>query len=355
MIQDLLYKILMAPFSLLFGLGVSIVDLFYKAGLLKSVRFDIPVISVGNLSVGGAGKTPHVEYLVRFLSKYIKVATLSRGYKRKTRGYLEVRSNSNALEAGDEPVQYKKKFSDVMVAVAEERTLAIPQMLIADPGIQTILLDDAFQHRSVKPGLNILLTDYNNLFTRDFLLPSGRLREWRSAYKRADRIVVTKCPNNLSPEERQELILEIRPEYHQKIFFSTYKYLDPYSLFNPENKIQLGEDHQVLVICAIANTDFLMQYLGGVVEYSAVLEFEDHHYFNESDITKLQRIYKGIEGSNKIILTTEKDATRLNLLKGSLLPDDLPIFVLPIEVQFLFDHEELFLEDVKEFLLNFKV
>ncbi len=177
MLQSTLVKILLAPFSLLYGVGVSLRNYFYRQGILKAVDFDLPVISVGNLSVGGAGKSPHIEYLIRLLKDYINVATLSRGYKRKSKGFLIVQPQQSVEQAGDEPLQFRRKFHDILVAVAESRTFAIPQILMKEPHTQVILLDDAFQHRSITPGLNILVTEYSHPFTRDYLLPSGRLRE----------------------------------------------------------------------------------------------------------------------------------------------------------------------------------
>ena len=197
-------RVLLAPLTVLYGLGVSLRSLFYTSGVLKHTTFSLPIISVGNLSVGGAGKTPHVEYLVQLLKDYVHVATLSRGYKRKTKGFLLVHPHQSATQVGDEPLQYKRKYPDVTVAVGENRSLAIPEMLQHAPQTQVILLDDAFQHIAIRPSLNILLTEHGQLFTDDFLLPSGRLREWRSAYERADTIIVSKCPPDLPEEVERE-------------------------------------------------------------------------------------------------------------------------------------------------------
>ncbi|MEM7103503.1 MAG: tetraacyldisaccharide 4'-kinase [Bacteroidota bacterium] len=354
-LQDLAYRLLMSPFSVLYGVGISLRDLFYQAGLLRSAKFDIPTISIGNLSVGGAGKTPHVEYLVQYLDDYLEVGTLSRGYKRKTKGFIIVEPTANALQAGDEPVQYKQKFPNIMVAVAEERTFAIPQMLMTNPELQVILLDDAFQHRAITPGLNILLTDHQNLFTRDWLMPSGRLREWRSAYHRADIIIVSKCPKHLTEKEKQDLVLEIRPMTRQKMFFSCYNYLPPYSLFNEQLKVNLESDMEVVLISAIANTEYLLDYLRETVERISILEYPDHHLFGEYDLTRLKNTFASIEAPKKIILTTEKDATRLTLHRKFLFENRLPVFVLPVEVGFLFDEEEAFLSEIRNFLMNFRI
>ena len=198
MVRDFILKVLLSPFAILFGIGVAFKNILYRVGLLKGLRFSIPVINLGNLTVGGAGKTPHTEYLIRLLKEYITVSTLSRGYGRSTKGYLHVHAGNTADQVGDEPLQYKRKFPDITVAVCESRSLGIPKLIQHNPNVQSILLDDAYQHRSVEPALNILLTEHDHRFTHDFLLPVGRLREWRSAYKRADRIIVTKCPHDLS-------------------------------------------------------------------------------------------------------------------------------------------------------------
>ncbi|MEO1437425.1 MAG: tetraacyldisaccharide 4'-kinase, partial [Bacteroidota bacterium] len=228
--SEVISKILLSPIALLYGTGLGIRKLLYKTGLLNSVEFSVPVISVGNLSMGGAGKTPHIEFLVRYFKQYLKVATLSRGYKRKSKGFRLIRYTDPVSLSGDEPLQFKRKFPDVLVAVGEERTLAIPKIMMVQPDTQLILLDDAFQHLAVKPGLNILLTQYNKPFTRDFLLPSGRLRENRGGYKRADIMVVTKCPKTISLEEKEKFVKELQPLPHQKLFFSYYEYLPIYNL-----------------------------------------------------------------------------------------------------------------------------
>ncbi|MCP3929811.1 MAG: tetraacyldisaccharide 4'-kinase [Bacteroidetes bacterium] len=354
MVQSILAKILLAPFSLLYGLGVSLRDFFYRKELLKAVEFNIPIISVGNLSIGGAGKTPHVEYLVRVLKDYIHIATLSRGYKRKTKGFLSVHKNSTAEQVGDEPLQYKRKFPGVQVAVAESRTFAIPKMLMDNAGLQLVLLDDAFQHRSIKPGLNILLTEYGFPFTKDYLLPSGRLREWRSAYKRADIIIVSKCPMVMDEQEAEVFREEINPFPDQQLYFSFYDYFPPYYIFNPSYRITLEKDLDVLLICAIAGTDYLVSYLEEQVNRVTTLEYEDHHYFSKYDVSHLRTTFERMDSKKKIIVTTEKDAMRLELHKTFLMEHNLPVFALPLKVQFHFNQGELFDQQVKDYMLNFK-
>ena len=354
MIQNILVKILLAPFSMLYGLGISLRDFFYRKGYLKGVEFDVPIISVGNLSVGGAGKSPQIEYLIRCLQAYIEVASLSRGYKRKTKGFLLVSPQHSAETVGDEPLQFKRKFPELLVAVAEDRIFAIPEIMKHQTGTQVILLDDAYQHRSIKPGLNILLTEYASPFTRDYLLPSGRLREWRSAYRRADIIIISKCPPILDVVEKEKFIAEIKPFPHQQVFFSYYKYQDVYQLFYPEKKLPLHAELNVLLICAIARTDYLLNYLEEETKRVKVLAYEDHHYFSKYDISNLKTRYEEMPFENKIILTTEKDAMRLELHRDFIVQHQLPIFVLPIEVAFHFEEGNKFNQSVKEFLLNFR-
>ncbi len=352
--QSLLLRLLLLPFSLLYGSGVWIRDWLYARGLLNSVSFSLPVISVGNLSVGGTGKTPQIEYLIRLLKPYLPVGTLSRGYKRKTRGFLEVFPELSASQTGDEPLQFKRKFPDIAVAVAESRVLGIPELVKRHPDLKVILLDDAFQHRSVKPGLNILLTEYSRPYTRDFLLPSGRLREMPSAAARADLILVTKCPSDLTREQATALIKELKPLPRQKVFFSHYRYRAPYFLFNLNYTIALSRDWDVMLISAIANEDYLMRYLSPRVGHIYTETFEDHHFFTPYEIARLKEKFDNIEGKQKFILTTEKDAMRLLEHRNYLMEKKIPVFVLPVEVEFLFGQGEAFDEEIKRFLLDFK-
>lgn len=355
MIQRRLVQILLAPFALLYGLGVSLRNAFYRAGLLKSLQYNIPVISVGNLSVGGAGKTPHIEYLIRLVREHIQVVTLSRGYGRKTRGFAVVMPHNNAEQVGDEPLQFKRKYPDIGVFVSEDRAFAIPQIMTHHPGTQLVLLDDAYQHRTVLPGVNILLTEYERPFTRDYLLPAGRLREWRTAYDRADVIIVTKCPAQMDEQQRQRFIEEIKPFPHQRVFFSYYAYQAPYYQFNPRYRLQLDDKLEVLLISAIARTDYLIDYLQSKTGDIRSLEFADHHYFTKEDIAALFRSYQQIDSNRKVIITTEKDAMRLELHRDFLIQERLPIFVLPTEVRFHFGEGPAFDEMIQQYLLNFKV
>lgn len=354
MSDDIVIRVLLLPFALLYGIGIGIRNLFYQAGVLRSVHFDLPVISVGNLSVGGAGKSPHIEYLVRWLDRYIGIAVLSRGYGRKTMGYRQVTVIDNAEQVGDEPLQIKRKFADVPVSVSESRALGVPELVKRYPETQCVLLDDAFQHLAVTPGLNILLTEYSRPFTRDWLLPAGRLREWRHGYRRADIIIVTKCPAELTARQRYELLIEIDPFPRQRVYFSRYRYGAPYEIFRPDTLRPLDLDTHVLLVSAIANTDYILQYLGGEAGSVQTLEFEDHHYFEEADLEDILRRFESMPHRNKIIITTEKDAARLEMHENFLREKGLPVYVLPVEVSFCDNDEADFQSEVKSFLMDFK-
>ena len=354
MVQSTVAKLLLSPLSLLYGAGVGFRNWAYRRGILRGISFSVPVISVGNLSVGGAGKTPHIEYLIRLLDPYLQIATLSRGYRRKTRGFMVVRPEMSVEEVGDEPLQYARKFPEVMVTVAEERAFAIPEIVGRRPDTQLVLLDDAFQHRAVKPGLNILLTQYELPFTRDYLLPSGRLREWRSGYERADLIVVSKCPPDLDRTAADALVDEIEPLEHQRVFFSYYDYTSPYYLLDPRYRLRMEEGIDVLLISAIANTDYLLQHLRSVARTVRSLEYADHHYFSGSDMGNLKRRYLELEGKHRAIITTEKDATRLQIHRDFIAAENLPVFVLPAEVGFHFGEADAFDGLVRDYLLNFE-
>jgi tetraacyldisaccharide 4'-kinase len=355
MSDDIVIRILLLPLSLLYGIVIGVRNLFYRIGVLRSVQFDLPVISVGNLTVGGAGKSPHIEYLLRWLDQFVNVAVLSRGYGRKTDGYRPVSVLDSVEQAGDEPVQFKRKFPEVPISVSESRALGVPELVRHNPDLHCVLLDDAFQHLAVTPGLNILLTEFSRPFTRDWLLPAGRLREGRFEYRRADLIVVTKCPSNLTEKQRRNMIQEIDPYPRQHVFFSRYSYGLPYELLRPDIKRSLDMQTDVLLVSAIANTDYLLQYLAQTVNSVQALEYSDHHYFTEADLHTVRRRFNAMEGQHNIILTTEKDATRLELHRQFLWEHQITIHVLPAEVEFCDGDGTDFQAEVKRFLMDFKV
>jgi len=345
------FRILLLPFALLYWFGISIRNWLYDNKISRSSSFGLPIICVGNLSVGGTGKSPMVEYLVRLLNPKYKVATLSRGYKRKTKGYALATADSTALEIGDEPMQFHQKFPDIAVAVGEERLVAIPQLLHDRPDTEAIILDDAFQHRAVKAGLNILLTEYSNLFTRDFYLPTGDLRDLKSQYKRAQIIVVTKCDPSLSIEEKEKLAGEIHPKKDQSLFFTSIQYDKPYHILTGSG-CSITEETSVLLVTGIANPAPLKAWLERHSREYNMLQYSDHHKFTIDDLNEMKRKFDGIEGSNRIILTTEKDAVRL--LKFGSEIKDWPLYVLPVRHDFLFGEQQSFDQSVHDFIQNFK-
>lgn len=355
MFRTRLIQILLLPFSLIYGMGVTFRNWMYNKGLLKGVKFDLPVISVGNLTVGGAGKTPHIEYLILLLKDHIQVGTMSRGYKRKTTGFLEVTGMMDAETCGDEPLQFKRKFPEVAVSVSESRSLGIPRLVGLYPDMQCILLDDAFQHRGVTPGKNILLTDYSHLYTKDFLLPSGRLREWPSAAKRADIIIVSKCPSDPREIDRHAILQELKPLPHQSVYFSYYEYGHPYYIYNGNQRVRLNPELNVMLVSAIAGTDYLTQYLEKHTNVQKSLSFEDHHDFTNHEMGQLKKMYDHMGVENRIILTTEKDAIRMDKHRTFLQQEQLPVFALPLRVRFHGEDGELFDEEIRNFLLEFTV
>lgn len=348
-------RIILAPISLIYGLVIGLRNVFYDTGILKSSSFQIPVIGVGNLSMGGSGKTPHVEYLIHHLSPYIPLGILSRGYMRKTRGYLEVEPTHKVEMCGDESLQYKLKYPQAVVSVCEQRAIGIPMMVGDHPDLGLIVLDDAFQHRSVRPALNVLVTDFKLPFTQDYLLPGGRLREWRSSSKRADVIIVSKCPANMSLDERNQLKKDINPLPHQKVYFSYYQYGTPYYMYDASKKITLDAETDVVMLTGIAKPEYLEDYLHEKVHFVNPHTYEDHHVFNPHEVSQVNRALQELHSPKKIVLTTEKDSTRLDAHRDFLMNENIPIYIIPIHVVFFEDSDnEPFVDYIKSFLLNYK-
>ena len=308
------------------------------------------MVCVGNLSAGGTGKSPLIETMVGFLKDNYKVAVLSRGYKRKTKGYALAGPNATALDIGDEPFSFYQKFPDVTIAVGEERIVAIPQLLHDKPDTQVILLDDAFQHRSITAGLNIILTDYNNLYTRDWWLPTGDLRDEKKSAERADILIVTKCKPELTKDEAVEITTELRPGKHQQIFFSAIQYGLPYHIIN-HHTVEINNVLEVLLVSGIADPRPLKKYLVENAETYYEILYSDHHIFTIDDWKDILKRFDSIQHPNKIILTTEKDAVRLMKFNHQL--KDMPVYVLPIAVKFLFDEEDRFRDLISKFINNF--
>lgn len=293
----------------------------YDFGLKSSVSYDLPVICVGNLSVGGTGKTPMIEYLIRFLQTDYKIATLSRGYKRSTKGFIIADKNATASTVGDEPFQFYQKFKNVIVSVDTDRRNGIQQLLKLHPKLELILLDDAFQHRKVKAGFNMLLTAYDNLFTNDLLLPTGNLREPKSGAKRANCIVVTKCPETISEDEKSKIVNKIQPLAYQKVFFSSIVYSNTINNGLKDFELDILKGAKFTLVTGIANANPLVRYLKSENLEFDHLNFKDHYEFTESDIKELK--------SKSAILTTEKDFVRLQ----SHFKNAENLYYLPIKIK----------------------
>ena len=345
------------PLSFLYGMGVRFRNMLFDTGILESRSFPIPVISVGNITVGGAGKTPHVEYLIRLLCETKRVSVLSRGYKRRTKGYLLASSSSTSLELGDEPYQmYLKYGRQVHVAVSANRCEGI-ERLCSDPETKdtdVILLDDAFQHRYVKPGVNILLVDYHRLIVYDKLLPAGRLREPKDGKRRADIVIVTKCPPDLRPMYFRVITKALHLYPYQKLFFTTIEYGDLIPLFSNSRSLALSEitsDYEVLVLSGIASPQHLLCDIQKHTENVIPMTFRDHHLFTPKDIARINNTFDSLS-SKRIIITTEKDAARLVGLDG--LSDDVRnhIYALPIKTTFLLEQQEQFDEFILSYVLK---
>jgi len=347
-------RILLFPFSLLYGAGISFRNWLYEAGYLKYTEFDFPVICVGNLSMGGTGKTPHVEYLIRLLSEKFRLAILSRGYQRKTSGYVQAEVTSTADAVGDEPAMLKRKYQHVAVAVSEDRALGVPQLLSSYPQTDVVILDDAFQHRSVRAGLNILLTSYENLFTRDYLLPAGTLREFRSAYKRAEFIVVTKCPLTLNEPDRESIRREIAPAKNQLVFFSFLNYGQPYLFTDASIRLSFDKNYDVMLVSGIASSENLKRFIRPQVKNLYSFDFSDHHRFTRNDIETITEAFGNMESPTKLLLTTEKDAVRLLPYHAWIIDKKLPIFVQPVSVEFFEEDKKLFDEEITGWLERLK-
>jgi tetraacyldisaccharide 4'-kinase len=344
-------RILLFPLSLVYALIIKVRNWLFDKKILPSASFNLPVICVGNLAVGGTGKSPMVEWIIGRLKDRFAIAILSRGYKRKTRGYALADEYSTALDIGDEPMQFHGKFPGIPVAVGEERMVAIPQLLHDRPATQAIILDDAFQHRAVKAGLNILLTDYSNLFTRDWWLPSGDLRDAPSSCRRADIIVVTKCREDLPENESREIAAEIRPLSHQRLFFSAIRYDNPYHITRRTPAV-IDDRVEVLLVTGIANPAPLKRWLDERSRAYYELAYRDHHIYTIDDLKSIIRRFAGITAPDKLILTTEKDAVRLIKFREEL--EGLPFYVLPITPRFLFGEEAAFTDLIITFITEFQ-
>ncbi|MES2830307.1 MAG: tetraacyldisaccharide 4'-kinase [Bacteroidota bacterium] len=331
-------RLLLIPFSLIYGLIILVRNKLFDWNLLHSTRFNLPVICVGNLVVGGSGKTPVTEYLVALL-KNKRIAILSRGYGRETKGFILADRTATARLIGDEPMQYFNKFPDVAIAVCEDRVHGL-RMLEKDYDV--IILDDAFQHRSLQPGFSVLLFDYKTFFKPQLLLPAGNLREPFSGYQRANVILITKCPSDEPQKEAFKITSKFQGLSREKIFFSSIAYFEPVSLFDHTKTAPLNKTISIHLITGIANTTTLLEYLNSISTLTSHLEYPDHYQFSLNDISKLVSGYKKDLSTHKIILTTEKDSQRLLDAPIKELLLDLPVFYLPIHYELRSPDKNLF-------------
>ena len=341
------------PFSWLYGIGVWLRNWLFDSKILKEHEYERPIICVGNITVGGTGKTPHTEMLIRMLQDKHRVAVLSRGYKRKTKGYLLANSHTKMHEIGDEPWQMKQKFPNAIVAVDANRRRGLLHLFndAETRDVDVVLLDDAYQHRYGHAGLNILLTDYHRLITDDYLLPAGRLREPLSAKNRANIVIVTKCPAEMKPIEYRVVQTALNLKPFQHLFFSTLRYGRPYRLFNetPGTQEELTSDTHILLLTGIASPQQMIMDLQIVTRHITPLSFDDHHNFRPRDIQKIEEAFTELQGSKRLIITTEKDASRLLIVKDLSPIVRRHIYVLPIEIEFLRNQNEEFSQLILDF------
>ncbi|MFW5710110.1 MAG: tetraacyldisaccharide 4'-kinase [Bacteroidota bacterium] len=353
------FEYFLYPLSILYGMVVGLRNKFFDYSIIQSKEFDIPVISVGNITVGGTGKTPHVEYLISILKNDFNIATLSRGYKRKTSDFRIASLDSTATEIGDEPRQIKRKFPDIEVAVDKKRARGIQELTRTFQDLNAIILDDAYQHRYVKPGISILLIDYNRLITRDYLLPFGRLREKPYEKRRANIILITKCPNRLKPIEKRLVIKDLNLFPYQNLYFTSYEYGDILPVFPGEaNAMQFREARalkpSVLLITGIANPRMLKRHVRGITTRITELSYPDHYSFKEKDIQLISKNYKALEGDEKLIITSEKDAMRLQEMED--IPPDVKssLYYIPVKVVILDDQEKKFNQQIINYVRSNK-
>lgn len=336
-------KWLLLPLTCIYGLVIAFRNFLYKKGIFKRTEFDFPIICIGNLSVGGTGKTPHIEWLIQSLQLEYHLAVLSRGYGRKTTGYLVADAFSKAEDIGDEPAQIIRKYPRIQLAVSENRVFGVPALLGDFPDTSCILMDDGFQHLAIQAGLNIVLTDYNNRFTHDWLLPSGRLREFRSGYKRADLLIVSKCPPTLSMAEQAQIVEEIQPLTHQQVFFST---MSQGECINLEGQAYpLKPQTTVLAISSIANALPFEKYVSQQFDLVHHFKYADHQHFTEKEVKIWLDWRASLNQPEVKFICTAKDASKIKDLIGH---NDL-FHVLPVRVEFLND-ESILLSRIRQYI-----
>lgn len=341
--------ILLKPLSVLYGIGVALRNKLFDLGVFQSQKSDISTISVGNITVGGTGKTPHSEYLLSYLSKRVATAYLSRGYKRSTTGYRVADENSTAVTIGDEAYQIYRKFDNVTVAVDGNRINALKRLQRHKVVPKVVVLDDAYQHRALRPDLNILLIDYNRLTYRDSMLPLGELRESSSNTDRADIIVFTKCPDTMQPVDVLSTRVQINPYPYQTLYYTALEYGEPKGLFD-DSTIDL-QGKEVLLVTGVAQPQHLHKHLENVASKIVALKYPDHHRFSSHDVKEIAQDFDTLQEDNRVIVTTEKDAARLVNMD---LPESVKryIYTIGVEVRFLFNGQKDFETQIDKFLRN---
>jgi tetraacyldisaccharide 4'-kinase len=340
-------NIFLYPISLVYGLITGFRNFLYNSGILPSVEFRFPVICVGNITVGGTGKTPHTEYIAGLLRENYKVATLSRGYKRKTRDFRIASSSALVSDIGDEPMQICRNFPDVLVTVDKNRVHGVNSILKEYPETEVIILDDGFQHRRITPGFSILLSDFERLIVRDHMMPYGNLRESKENMKRADMILITKSPENISPIQRRLIVKEIDKSPYQNLYFTTFRYKLPVSVFETSHDtaqpdISEGAGCGIVLITGIANPQPLKEYLQKSYKEIIHLSFPDHHNFTEKDLFSISSAYNNLKSTTRYLLTTEKDAVRLREFTNIAESIRSAFFYIPIGIYFLNEDKDEF-------------
>jgi len=341
-------SIFLYPFSLVYGLITTVRNFLYNRGILQSRKFKVPVICVGNLTVGGTGKTPHTEYLAGLLRKTFNVAVLSRGYKRRSHGFQIAVKNSRVADVGDEPMQICRKYPDVTVAVDRNRVHGVNKLLIEKPGTDVIILDDGFQHRRIKPGLTILLSDFERPMAKDHLLPYGNLRESIKNTKRADLIIITKSPSDLSSEQQKLISDGVNKAPWQDLYFTSVNYKDPLPVFDDKIAgrdvftLSQKKESGIVLVTGIADPEPLLDYLQKSFREIIHLSFGDHHQFTLKDIEKIRSAWTDLKTSERYVFTTEKDAVRLREFTNIAEPVRSVCYFIPIGIRFLNDDEDRF-------------
>ena len=343
-------KLLLYPLSIIYSIVLFIRHKLFDFNIIKSKSFDVPTICIGNLSFGGTGKTPHTEYLIRLLSGPMKVAVLSRGYGRKTKGFVMAHEGVTHEDIGDEPMQYFTKFPGITVAVDENRAEGIRNLMEMDEKPDVILLDDAYQHRRVKPGLNILLTDYHNIYSKDTLTPAGNLRDIKHAARRADIIIVTKCPTVLDPYSKKNIIESLKPKSHQKVLFSKIIFDELTPVNESARTVNASENRSIFLFCGIANSYPLEDYMNRKTNSLTIMNFEDHHEYTDNDFAEITGNFEKIIGKKKIAVTTEKDFMRIADNSYLCRFENMPLFTIPIRVRFHDDNEEIFNKEIFDYV-----